>query len=80
MGADRYREAQNMKEAQRDPLYEYDYELAALDSDGNEVYRTEAFHTEREAQEHACELNGDIPDRIPDEVVRFVVVEYDHSR
>jgi hypothetical protein len=80
MGADRHREVQNMKESRQDPLYEFSYELAALDRDGEEVYRTEAFHTEEEAQDHACELNSEIPDRIPDEVVRFVVVEYDHSR
>jgi hypothetical protein len=54
------------------------YELAALDEDGNELYRTEFYDTREEAATNAAELNSSDPRYgadVPDEVARFIVVE-----
>jgi hypothetical protein len=64
MGADRYNERQNMREA-RQPTRVPPWEIVALDAEGNEFYRTEAFDTEEEARAEAEELNeGGIPERL----------------
>ena len=80
MGADRYRERQNMKEARHVESL-YSYELVALDEEGEEVYRTEAFHTEEEARKAACDANSSTGStnwsELPDEVVRFTYDEYE---
>ncbi len=75
MGVDRYHERQNMKEAANWDYSRYTHELVALDAGGEEVYRTEAFTSEEEAQAAADALNGDIPDDIDDSVERFEPAE-----
>ena len=56
MGADRYRERHNMQEARQETPTP-DWELAALDADGNELYRTEYVDTEAEAEELIEEID-----------------------
>jgi hypothetical protein len=75
MGADRYNERQNMRAASRDGTPAYTHELAALDADGDELYRTEGFFSEEAAAEAAAELNESIPSRIEENVARFEAVE-----
>ena len=77
MGADRYNERQNMKEAQHfDPLFKYD--VIAVDFDGNKLYETESCATEEEARDTAAELNSSHNSYIadaPEEVARFTYEE-----
>lgn len=56
MGADRYRERQKMKQANQDTPTP-DWELAALDADGNELYRTEYANSEEEAEQLVDEID-----------------------
>ena len=53
------------------------WELAALDSEGNELYRTEYFKTEGGARAAASSLNSSHPDTppLPEGVAQFKVVE-----
>jgi len=52
------------------------WELAALDRDGNELYRTEYFESEADAKQEARMLNeGELPDRLDNEVVYFKAVK-----
>lgn len=68
-------ELDNMRRAHA-PTPTLPWELAALDADGNELYRTEGFANEDLARQEADMLNeGGIPDRIDDEVARFEAVE-----
>jgi len=77
MGADRYNERQNMKEARHASGPGYTHELAAMDDDGNELYRTEGFHSFEDARDAAAEANSSTlgSDRLDDDVARFKPVE-----
>jgi len=72
MGADRHREAQHMKEMRQEPRTP-PWELAAMDSEGNEMYRTEYQESKEEAVQAAAELNSSDPDTpdLPEGVARF---------
>lgn len=71
MGADRYNERQNMKDAQQETRTP-PWELAALDATGAELYRTEYFEDRDAAASHAKDLNdGGIPSRLDDDIARF---------
>jgi hypothetical protein len=77
MGADRYRERENMKEA-RQPVHTPEWELRALNQNGRELYRTESFDSHEDAHESAQELNeGELPDNIDDSVAMFEPVRKD---
>jgi len=70
MGADRYNERQNMKEARHASGPGYTHELAAMDDDGN-------FHSFEDARDAAAEANSSTlgSDRLDDDVARFKPVE-----
>lgn len=72
MGADRYREVQNMKES-RQPTHTPPWELAAVSADGEELYRTEYQPSKDAAVREAARLNSSDPDTpdCPDGVARF---------
>jgi hypothetical protein len=72
MGVDRYRERQNMAAAShktRTPPWE----LAALDMNGEELYRTEHQDSKEEAVQAAARLNSSDPNtpELPENVARF---------
>jgi len=71
MGADRYNERQNMKEARH--VKEPNYDVIAVDEEGNELYETDSADTEEAAEESVTELNTkrDGWPNVPDEVARF---------
>ena len=71
MGADRYNERQNMKEARH--VKEPNYDVIAVDEEGNELYVTDSTDTEEAAEEIAAEINtkrNGWPN-VPDEVAGF---------
>jgi len=76
MGADRHRERQNMKAARQETRTPT-WELAAMDSEGNELYRTEYQETKEQAVDAAAELNSSDPDtpEMPEGVARFKPVK-----
>jgi len=76
MGADRYNERQNMKEARQETRTP-PWELAALDDEGNELYRTEYQESKEEAVQAAAELNSSNPEtpEMPEGVAQFKPVE-----
>ena len=71
MGADRYNERQNMKEARH--VKEPNYDVIAEDDEGNELYVTESADTKEAARDTAAELNSaqDGFPNVPEEVARF---------
>lgn len=70
MGADRYRERQNMREATREPRRPL-WEVVAVDDEGNILYGTEFATSEKEAQNIVARCN---PDDADDDVAEFKAV------
>ena len=70
MGADRYNERQNMKEARH--VKEPNYDVIAEDDEGNELYVTDSADTEEAAREIAAEINSaGWLDEVREKVARF---------
>ena len=72
MGADRYNERQNMKEARH--VKEPNYDVIAEDDEGNELYVTDSADTEEAAREIAAEINSERDgwlDEVREKVARF---------
>lgn len=71
-------ERQHMREMrQLDNQPKPPWELAAMDFEGEELYRTEYFDTHEAAVDAACELNSSNPETpdLPEGVARFKAVE-----
>ena len=71
-------ERKHMKEMRQfEPTFTH--ELIALDSDGGELYRTGAYHSEEEAQSDIAAMDESDFERLDDAVDSFEVGEYSHD-
>lgn len=74
MGADRYNERQNMAASKQ--IDEPQYDIIAVDSNGEELYETASAWTEDEAVEETEDHNQSA--KLPMETAEGVVVRFEH--